>query len=186
MKNIPRSLSRKPLLIGAVALSLAAAAGVARAADPMTSATGGDVPSSDRKFIEKATIGNMAEVKLGKLAQEQGSSQAVRDFGARMVQDHTKANAELQKVATAKGVTVPGTIDKAAQSDYDKLAKKSGADFDKAYVNGMVSDHKTDIAEFQKEVKSGKDADLQAFASKTLPTLEDHLKMIQGIKDSMK
>ncbi|MEO8936089.1 MAG: DUF4142 domain-containing protein [Burkholderiaceae bacterium] len=179
------SRSRNLFAIAALTLS-AASIGAAFAADPMTSATGGNLSSVDRKFVENAAIGGMTEVKMGQLAQEKGTSQAVKDFGAKMVTDHTKANEELTKVAAAKGVTVPGTIDKPHQRDIDKLAKKSGADFDKAYVKDMVSDHKTDVSDFQKEAKSGKDSDIQAFAGKTLPTLQEHLQMIEGIDSKMK
>lgn len=176
--------ARSRSLIAIAALTLSASS--ALAADPMTSATGGNLSSADRKFVEKAAIGGMTEVKMGQLAQEKGTSQAVKDFGAKMVTDHTKANEELTKVAAAKGVTVPGTIDQSHRSDIDKLAKKSGADFDKAYVKDMVSDHKTDVSDFQKEAKSGKDSDIQAFAGKTLPTLQEHLQMIEGIDSNMK
>ena len=184
--SYPSKLRRAPL-ISALALALCAGAvGAAQAADPMTRATGGKLASGDKTFIEKATIGGMTEVRMGELASEKAINPQVKEFGARMVKDHTAANADLVKVAAAKGVTVPGTIDQSHQKDIDSLAKKSGADFDKAYVEAMVSDHKTDVADFEKQAKSGKDADLQAFAGKTLPTLKDHLKMIQGINDSMK
>jgi putative membrane protein len=170
----------------AAALGLTVGSSLAFAADPMTTATGGDLSSVDRKFVTKATTGGMEEVALGELAEKQASSQALKDFGARMVKDHTAANEDLVKVAAAKGVTVPGEMTSSQKSDVEKMSKKSGADFDKAYVKAMVSDHKTDIADFQKEAKSGKDGDLQAFAGKTLPTLREHLQMIESIHDGMK
>ena len=181
---------RKPahlrLLMGVAAVGFTLASGVSSAADPMTTATGGKLSSSDRTFVTKAATGGMAEVEMGKLAQEKGSTQAIKDFGAKMVTDHSAANADLMKVAAGMGVTVPGELTKSQKNDFDKLSKKSGADFDKAYVSDMVSDHKTDISDFQKEHKSGKNADLQAFAGKTLPTLQEHLQMIEGIKSNMK
>jgi putative membrane protein len=180
IKSIDTSLR---ILAGVAVAGLGIAA---HAADPMTTATGGNLARSDRTFVTKAGVGGMEEVALGQLAQKNGQSQAVKDFGARMVKDHTAANEDLVKVAASQSVTVPGELDRSAQSDVDKLSKKSGADFDKAYVKAMVSDHKTDISLFEKEAKSGKDPELQAFAEKTLPTLQEHLQMIEGIQTSMK
>lgn len=140
----------------------------------------------DKKFVEEAAMGGMAEVALGNLAQQQAASADVKQFGAHMAQDHGKANDELKQIATAKGMEVPAAPSKQQQKEKDKLAKMSGTDFDQHYVDGMVKDHKTDIALFQKEARSGKDADLKAFAGKTLPTLQQHLQMIQSISASMK
>ncbi len=184
MQFPPFARARRAAALTAVMTGLCAP--LVHAADPMTSSTGGKIDGSDRRFIEKAALGGMAEVEMGKLAQDKAADPAVKAFGARMVTDHTKANADLQKVATAKGVTVPGTLDRSHKGDVDKLAKKSGADFDKAYMKGMVSDHKTDISDFEKEARSGKDADLKSFATSTLPTLQEHLKMAQTTNDALK
>jgi len=180
MRSIPFRLQS-----GAAALALAAASSLAFAADPMTSATGGQLDKSDRTFVEKATIGGMTEVAAGKLAQDKATDPSVKAFAARMVSDHTKAGAELTKVAASEGVTVPGAIDKSHQKDIDDLAKKSGKDFDKAYVKAMVSDHKDTVSLFEKQAKSGKDANLKQFASTTLPTLQDHLQMIEAIEKKL-
>jgi putative membrane protein len=152
----------------------------------MTSATGGALPSGDRSFVEKATIGGMTEVQASELARDKASSPSVKDFGTKMIADHTKAGEELGKIAAAKGVTTPGTLDSSHKKDVDKLAEKSGSDFDKAFMKQMVSDHKTVVSLFEKEAKSGKDADLQAFAVKTLPTLRGHLTMAQTVNDGLK
>ncbi len=183
-KSRQSSLIRRPIC--AAIVGLAAAGSLAYAADPMTSATGGNVASADRTFIQKAAIGGMTEVAASELAQQKATDPAVKDYAAHMVTDHTKANGELTTLAASKGVTVPGTMDKSHKSDVDKLAKMSGGDFDKAYVKQMVSDHKSTVSLFEKEQKSGKDGDLQAFAGKTLPTLQGHLQTIEGIKDNMK
>lgn len=158
--------------------------GVAQAADPMTSATGGNIPKGDRTFVEKAAIGGMTEVQASELAKSKGTSQAVKDYSAHMIADHTKANTELMAAATSKGVTAPGALDAAHRKDIDKLSKMSGTDFDKAYMKQMVADHKATVSLFEKQAKSGKDADLQAWAGKTLPTLQEHLKMAQSIADA--
>ncbi len=179
-----RPSHRRSMLAASLVVALATAS--AWAADPGTEATGGKLSRGDRGFVEKAAIGGMVEVEMGKLAQQKATDAQVKSFGAKMVTDHTKAGDELKRVASAKGVTPPSAIDKSHRDDIADLAKKSGADFDKAYVKAMVSDHKDDISLFEKTAKDGEDADLKSYASKTLPTLQEHRQMIQGISDRMK
>jgi putative membrane protein len=144
------------------------------------------VARADRKFIEEATEGGLAEVELGKLAQQKSQSTMVKEFGARMVQDHGKANDELKEIAESKGVQLPGAPDKSHQKDMDKLSKLSGAQFDREYAAHMLSDHRKDVSEFKKAADKSKDGDLKAFAGKTLPTLQEHLTMAQNLNDSVK
>ena len=144
------------------------------------------VPSADKKFVTEAAEGNLAEVELGKLASEKASNDAVKQFGQRMVNDHGKATEELAKLAQDKGVSTPSGLDSKHQKLRDRLAKLSGAEFDRAYVDEMVKDHRKDVKEFQREADKGKDADVKAWAAKTLPTLQDHLKQIQDIQTQMK
>lgn len=136
-------------------------------------------------FMQKAAIGGMAEVELGKLAQERASNPAVKQFGARMVRDHGKANAELKTLAKSKGVALPTKLDAKHASVRDELAKLSGADFDRAYVDAMNEDHEHDVAEFRQTADSGKDAEVAAFAKRTLPTLEEHLTEVQRLEGQM-
>jgi putative membrane protein len=119
-------------------------------------------------------------VQLGKLAAEKAQSPEVKQFGQRMVDDHGKANDLLKQLATAKGVNLPTELDRSTQREMDKLAKLSGADFDREYMKHMVSDHKKDVREFKSEAKKAKDADVKQFASSTLPTLEQHLSLAQA------
>jgi putative membrane protein len=144
------------------------------------------VDKDDAKFAVAAANGGMAEVELGQLAQQKAANAKVKDFGAMMVTDHTKANDEMKALAQSKGITLPTTIDTDEQKVKDDLSAKSGADFDKAYVSNMIDDHKKDIKEFEDASKNCKDADLKGFAVKTLPTLKMHLEAIQKIHDSMK
>jgi putative membrane protein len=132
-----------------------------------------DLSSQDRKFIEEAAKGGMMEVHMGHMAVEHGMSAAVKSFGQRMVTDHGKANDELTALAKKKGITLPPDDPKMAESS--SLAKKNGADFDRAYAKDMVEDHQKDISEFEKEASSGSDPDVKSWASKTLPTLRSHL-----------
>jgi len=148
-------------------------------------ASGAAVDKGSIKFMEKAAAGGMAEVELGKLAQERAANAQVKEFGARMATDHAKANEELRPIADAKHVALPGGPDKKQQRAYKKLAKLSGAEFDKAYTRHMLDDHKKDVKEFQKEANSGKDGDVRNFAAKTLPTLEEHLRLAQSAYDAV-
>jgi putative membrane protein len=159
------------------------AASAAKPAVPATSAT---LSSSERKFIEEAARGGVAEVELGKLAAQKGSSAEIKQFGQRMVNDHSKANDKLQQLASRKGVTVPNEMDAASKREYDKLQKLSGAGFDQEYIKAMVQDHQKDVKDFQEEQKSAKDADLKTFVTTTLPTLEEHLKLAQSDQAAVK
>lgn len=141
--------------------------------------------TADQKFAMEAAMGGMMEVELGRVAATKGASEEVRQFGQRMVDDHTKAGAELMQVASGKGMMLPTAPDAKHQMMMQKLNALSGEKFDKEYVSMMVKDHKKDVAEFQKEANKGMDADIKAFASSTLPTLQGHLQMIQRIHDKM-
>jgi len=140
----------------------------------------------DRKFIEEAAKGGMAEVQLGKLAAEKAENPQVKQFGQRMVDDHSKANSQLQQLASTKNVSLPQDIDRSTQREYDRLQKLSGTQFDREYMKHMVSDHKKDVKEFQKEAKSAKDPDVKNFAQTTLPTLEERLRQAQTDQAAVK
>ena len=135
---------------------------------------------SDETFVMKAANGGMAEVDLGKLAVEKAGSDEVKKFGQRMVDDHSKANAELKTLAQNKHFTLPTEIEADEKALHDRLAKLSGASFDRAYMQAMIADHRKDLNEFRIEAKMGKDADVKGWAAKTLPMVEDHVKLAQN------
>ena len=137
------------------------------------------VPAADQNFAKAATEGGAAEVKLGQLAASKGQNQKVKDFGQRMVTDHGKAGDELKTITDRKGIMVSSELNSKDNALMNKLNGLSGSEFDKAYISAMVKDHQTDISDFQKEANNGKDSDLKGFASKTLPTLQEHLRMAQ-------
>ncbi|HEX8687861.1 MAG TPA: DUF4142 domain-containing protein, partial [Pyrinomonadaceae bacterium] len=141
--------------------------------------------TADAKFAMMAAMGGMAEVEMGRLAAQKGASDEVRQFGQRMVDDHTKANAELMQLASGKGMTLPAAPDPKHAAEMRKLSALSGERFDREYVKMMVKYHKKDVGEFQREASRGADPDLKAFAARTLPTLQEHLRMIQRINDKM-
>jgi len=137
--------------------------------------------SDDQKFVMEAAVGGLMEVELGRLAAQHGSSDAVKQFGQRMVDDHSKANTELMELASSKGLTLPTALDEKHQSELAKMQKMTGVDFDKAYSKAMLSDHQKDVAAFEKQSSKGSDADIKAFAAKTLPTLQEHLQMARAL-----
>ena len=141
--------------------------------------------AGDKAFVAKAAMGGTAEVQASQAAQQKGSSDAVKQFAAKMIDDHTKANDELKQIAGSKGMNAPAALDAKHQAAMSKMQAMSGDAFDRAYMKQMIADHKETIALFQKESKSGSDADLKAFATKTMPTLQEHLKMAQDSNDSM-
>lgn len=181
----------KTLLTAVMAAAVALAPAVALAQSPppaekRAAADKGKMASGDRKFVLEALKGGMAEVELGKLAAEKASNDAVKQFGQRMVDDHGKAGDELKKLAQDKGIETPTALDGKHQRLRDRLAKLSGPEFDKAYVSEMVKDHRKDVKEFQREAAKAKDPDVKSFASKTLPTLQDHLKQIESLQTQVK
>ena len=143
------------------------------------------VDDNARNFVKEAATGGMMEVELGQMAETKGKSQQVKDFGKMMVDDHSKANSDLKNIASKKNIDVPAALTDDQKKDVDKLSKKSGADFDKAYVDMMVEDHKKDVNAFKKASGNLNDNDLKNFATNTLPTLQKHLDAIQNIKTKM-
>jgi len=141
----------------------------------------GKLAAADSKFVHEAAIGGMAEVEMGKLAADKASSADVKQFGQRMVDDHGKANDELKTFASQKGETIPTDLDATHKSTQARLSKLTGEAFDKAYMAEMVKDHDKDVAEFKHASTASADADLKAWAGKTLPTLEEHQKMAHDI-----
>ena len=152
--------------------------GLAFAAYAATSLAHGDA-----KFLQKAAQGDLAEVDLGKLAQQKALHEEVKTFAARLVEDHGKGYEEAKAVASANGVTVATEPDAKAKKERAKLAKLTGGDFDREFMKYMVADHRHDVSEFREHAKSRKESDAKAFAAKTLPTLQTHLEMALATND---
>jgi putative membrane protein len=131
----------------------------------------------DKTFMKNAAKGGMEEVEMGKMAQRQGQSTDVKNFGKRMVTDHTMANNELMALAAKKGVALASEKSK---------TEKFGASFDKEYMADMVKDHQKDLAEFQNEAKNGSDPDLKAWAAKTSEMVKKHLALAQQTQSKLK
>jgi putative membrane protein len=147
-----------------------------------TAATGSKTADVDTKFTSEAGVGGMMEVELGKLAQSKAVAPEVVELANMMVLDHTKANNELKAIAAIKKIKVPTILDEKHRKDYEKLSKMARSEFDKAYTEYMVKDHKEDIDKFKAEAEKGKDAELKGFAGKHVPILQHHLQLAEKAK----
>ena len=142
------------------------------------------VDEKTSKFMNEAAMGGNAEVQFGKLAEQNASSQRVKNFGEMMVKDHSAANDDLKSIAKNKSVTLPNDIGK-HQHHYDELSKKTGTDFDKSYMKMMVDDHKEDIDAFEKAANTSTDPDVKNFATQKLPILRKHLDSAKAVQESL-
>lgn len=143
------------------------------------------VTGGDLAFVKEAAAGSMAEVELGKLAVKQAASADVKQFGEKMIEDHSKALEEIKQLASQKKVPPPPDVMPKQKETMEKLAKLNGADFDREYVRAMVEAHEKDVTAFEAVSKTATDADVKAFAAKTLPTLKTHLEIIKKIAEKM-
>ena len=142
--------------------------------------------SKDRDFVMDAAQGGMMEVELGRWAAQKSTNEAIKQFGRRMADDHTKANTELMSLATSKGITLPTELDPKHRAEITKLLRLSGEEFDRAYSKLMLSDHTKYVAAFEKQSTKGADADIKAFATSTLPTLQEHLTLAKALPGNEK
>lgn len=139
------------------------------------------VTGGDLAFMNDAAPGGMAEVELGRLAVKRAASKEVKQFAERMIADHSKAGEALKQLAQQKKVMLPQDVNPNHKEAIDKLSTLSGAEFDREYVTAMVEDHVKDVTAFESVAKGAVDADVKAYAAKTLPTLKAHLQMIREI-----
>lgn len=135
----------------------------------------------DKKFVKEAMQGSMAEIKLGELAQQKASSDDVKQFGKRMVDDHTKLSEQMKPVASELGVTPPTDIPMKDKALEKKLSGLNGAEFDKAYMKAMLKDHKKDLSEFKKEASSAKSTAVKDAAQQGSQVISEHLQMAKQI-----
>jgi putative membrane protein len=138
--------------------------------------------SQDRKFMMAAAEGGMAEVEMSRLAVERAASDAVRQYAQRMIEDHTRANEELMQVAASKGVRLPTGPNAKQRTLLARMSAASGAEFDRMYIREAgVKAHEQMAKLHQDEIRKGGDADAKAFATKTLPVVQEHLTMARGM-----
>jgi putative membrane protein len=169
-------------LLAVLACGMLAALGATARADDTAGKQGA---TQERLFLQSASNGGLAEVELGKLAEQRASNAEVKSFGARMVKDHSKANEDLAALAARKGVSFPTQMDRKDEERRDRLAALSGAAFDKAYMQDMTEDHEHDVAAFREAAKNSSDPDVRDFAAQTLPTLTEHLDQSKRIQAAL-
>ena len=144
------------------------------------------IVAQDQEFADKAAKGGAMEVELGRMAATKAQNAAVKSFGRRMVTDHTKAGNKLKALAKRKGLSLSTEMDTTQREEVQRLSQLKGAEFDRAYMEMMVSDHEKDVAEFEMQANSGTDKDLKMFAAQTLPTLKVHLQLAKDTAAKVK
>jgi putative membrane protein len=174
-------LSRKQNYIGTLCATLLLSSGLAVGAQ---SGDAGTASPADKHFVTAALKGGMAEVKLGQMAADKGSSQDVKDFGQKMVEDHTKLGDQMKQVAGQIGVDAPSMMAPTDEALEAKLKLLSGDAFDKAYISAMVKGHRADLMAFKKEAADGSSPAVKSAAADGEKVVAEHLHMIRKIAQS--
>jgi putative membrane protein len=140
---------------------------------------------ADSGFLHEAAEGGRMEVELGRLAADRAESQRVRDFGRRMVEDHSRAGDDLGELIRGKGGQPPDALGRASRDEVTRLGNLTGVRFDREYMRMMVEDHDKDVTAFEHEASGGRDAAARGFASSTLPMLREHQRLAREIADEI-
>jgi putative membrane protein len=141
---------------------------------------------ADQDFVMKAAQGGLAEVAMGQVGSQKATHPDVKAFAVRMVSDHGQANGELTQLAMTKSLTLPTEPAEEHKLGLQHLNGLSGAEFDAAYMVHMVADHEKDVKEFEAASRNVQDPDLKAWATKKLPTLQEHLKLAKETQAKVK
>lgn len=180
----------KPIRIAALAMTAALAMIFAGSSLTDASAQAAEqkpnVSDADKKFLADAFSINLGEIMLGHLAAKKGTAESVRNFAQRMIVDHTHGLDALKQVASKVHVTLPTEVDAATKSLYEDLSKKSGRDFDTAYIDAMVSGHESAVREFSDEATAGQNDAIKAYAQSELPMLDEHLRHARNLAQEQK
>lgn len=135
----------------------------------------------DKDFARLAAQANRGEIEIGTLAQQKASNDAVKEFGKRMVEDHTNAGHELRNWSAQTNFMLPTGITADDSSTKSSLSSESGTQFDQKYMQSQLKDHKQVIAAFEKEIQDGQDPQLKQIAAKILPVLQDHVRLAEDV-----
>ena len=140
------------------------------------------------EFMTKSASSNMMAIEASKLAQQKATNPQVKEFANMMVNDHTALGKEMRELATSKNITMPDSMSNDHMDHVRELNEKTGADFDKAYMDRMVSVHENDVDRFEDVAEDNNydDAEVKAMASKTLPKIRQHHERAKQIKDALK
>jgi len=176
-------MKRYMIVAALAALSVTPAAAQNNASQPAAQTQAAAVTSA-QQFTDVAAVSNLFEIESSKIALEKATSPQVKEFAQRMIDDHTKAGDELKAAADAQGIKVPTELDDKHKQLLDQLNAAAGADFDSAYIKMQTDAHHEAVALFDQFSKGGEDGQVKDFAAKTLPTLQDHEKTVQGLSQT--
>ena len=140
---------------------------------------------NDTEFAVEAADGGMLEVQLAQLALTKATSPRVKEYAQAIIDDHSAANEELKSLAQSKNISLPTTLSEKNQKKFNDLAEKSGADFEEAYSEFMVKDHKEDVDKFKKAAENAEDSDIKSWAAGKVPVLEQHLSMAESLEEDV-
>jgi putative membrane protein len=149
----------------------------------LASAPASAIDANDRDFARRAAIADMAEIELANLAKQKAKTDAVREYAEHLLTDHQQSSEKLKALAAQKNIALPKDLDSVHKAKRDKLAALDGPEFEKAYIDGMIKDHRRVLQEFQTEAKKTKDAEFKAFASEIEPKLRQHLDHAQKLQE---
>ena len=171
-------------LTSSMSLTHAQSTGSSAQTNASKASSSSGLSKADRNFANTAAQAGLAEVAEAQIALQKSGNADIQKFAQRMVDDHSKANDQLKSIATAKGINLPTAPSRSDRSKADALQKLSGTAFDRRYVSDQTAAHKQAVSLFTTESKDGKDNDLKNFAAQTLPTLQDHYRMIRSMSGS--
>jgi len=138
------------------------------------------IAEGDRAFVETAASAGLAEVAITKHAMDKAASGDVKKLAEHLNKDHSQANQELARIASAKGIPVPVSPESEKRAEVEQVSALSGAELDRTVLTKLDQSHRASIKLFEREASEGSDPELKAFAAKTLPTLREHLKMVES------
>lgn len=144
-----------------------------------------DMQASGESFLKKAAQGQQAEIALGHMATQRAADPEVKKFGAKMMLDHQKASEEVQQLAAKEGVQLPKQMNEQQKEKQQQLSKLSGREFDLAYIQYMLKDHKKEVKQFEQSAQQLQDPEVKQWASSALPILKQHLEQANTVAMSL-
>jgi len=170
----------KTVTAALMAMALGGALGTVVMAEPAQAAERPNISAADKKFLDDTFSINQGEIMLGRLAEKRGTARPVREFARRMITDHTKALDASRRVASTVHSRLPDAVDVPTKALYDDLSRRSGREFDTAYLDAMVSGHEEAVRKFEIAANSGQNAAIKDYARTQLPTIKEHLNLARS------
>jgi putative membrane protein len=193
-----RTRTMNNLRIPAIVLALAAAAAVSGCAGhrqhnamgagaaPAAAPGAARLAAADLAFAQTAAGNDMYEIEVSRIALTRAANPQVRSYAQMLIDHHTMSGNQLLPILRAKGVPPPAALPADKQAKVAQLSRLQGAEFDREYIRvAGVQDHQTAIALFDQASRTLADADLRAFAVKTLPVLRQHHRSAQNIAGTL-